>query len=149
MTALAKAAPKAARAQFNWEDPFLIEEQLSEDERMIRDMARGYAQEKLMPRVKEAYATEKTDRAIFHEMGELGLLGPTTPEEYGGAGTNYVSYGLVAREVFPTVPPAVEYRLTALGDSLIEPFGHLVRWADRNARQIHAARSQFDAGMPI
>lgn len=57
--------------------------------------------------------------------------------------------GLVAREVFPTVPPAVEYRLTALGDSLIEPFGHLVRWADRNARQIHAARSQFDAGMPI
>ncbi len=100
MSALAQAASKKApKVQFNWEDPFLLEEQLTEDERMIRDMARAYAQEKLMPRVKEAYATEKTDRAIFHEMGELGLLGPTTPEEYGGAGVNYVSYGLVAREI--------------------------------------------------
>ncbi len=100
MTAVAKAAAHTrAKAHFNWEDPFLLEEQLSEDERLIRDMARGYAQDKLMPRVKDAYASEKTDRAIFHEMGELGLLGPTVPEEYGGAGVNYVSYGLVAREI--------------------------------------------------
>jgi glutaryl-CoA dehydrogenase len=100
MTAVAKPATHApARAHFNWEDPFLLEEQLSEDERLIRDLARNYAQDKLMPRVKDAYANEDTDRAIFHEMGELGLLGPTTPEEYGGAGTNYVSYGLVAREI--------------------------------------------------
>jgi len=100
MTAVAKAAAHTrAKAHFNWEDPFLLEEQLSEDERLIRDMARNYAQDKLMPRIREAYASEKADRAIFHEMGELGLLGPTTPEEYGGAGVNYVSYGLVAREI--------------------------------------------------
>jgi glutaryl-CoA dehydrogenase len=86
-------------AQFTWEDPFLLDEQLSEDERLIRDSARDYAQEKLMPRVAEAYLDEKTDRAIFNEMGELGLLGVTVPEEYGCAGANYVSYGLVAREV--------------------------------------------------
>jgi len=97
--AMKQATAKAARMQFDWQDPFLLEEQLGEDERMIRDMARDYAQDKLMPRIRDAYATEKTDRAIFSEMGALGLLGPTTPEEYGGAGTNYVSYGLVAREV--------------------------------------------------
>ncbi|ESR22748.1 acyl-CoA dehydrogenase [Lutibaculum baratangense] len=84
---------------FQWEDPFLLEEQLSEEERMIRDMARDYAQEKLLPRVLTAYREERTDREIFDELGELGLLGPTTPEEYGGAGTSYVAYGLVAREV--------------------------------------------------
>lgn len=92
--------PKTAKlANFNWEDPFLLDDQLSEDERMIRDAARAYAQEKLLPRVIEAYLGEKTDREIFNEMGELGLLGPTVAEEYGGVGTNYVSYGLVAREV--------------------------------------------------
>ena len=85
--------------QFAWADPFLLEEQLSEDERMIRDTARDYAQDKLQPRVLEAYASEKTDRAIFHEMGELGLLGVTLPEAYCGAGAGYVAYGLVAREV--------------------------------------------------
>lgn len=84
---------------FRWEDPFLLEEQLGEDERMIRDAARDYAQERLLPRVVEAYAQEKTDRAIFDEMGELGLLGVTLPEEYGGVGASYVSYGLVAREI--------------------------------------------------
>ena len=86
-------------AQFSWEDPFLLDEQLSEDERLIRDTARQYAQEKLQPRVAEAYLEEKTERGIFNEMGELGLLGVTVPEEYGCAGANYVSYGLVAREV--------------------------------------------------
>ena len=93
-----KTRSQAASA-FQWDDPFLLEDQLTEDERMIRDTARGYAQEKLLPRVIEAYLEEKTDRAIFNEMGALGLLGVTLPEEYGCAGANYVSYGLVAREV--------------------------------------------------
>ena len=87
------------KARFDWADPLLLDSQLSEDERMIRDVARAYAQDQLMPRVKDAYAKEKTDPAIFREMGELGLLGITVAEEYGGAGANYVSYGLVAREV--------------------------------------------------
>lgn len=86
-------------AEFQWDDAFLLDDQLSEDERLIRDTARQYAQEKLLPRVSEAYLDEKTDRSIFNEMGELGLLGVTVPEDYGCAGANYVSYGLVAREV--------------------------------------------------
>lgn len=86
-------------AEFNWQDPFLLDDQLTEDERLIRDTARQYAQEKLLPRVAEAYLEEKTDREIFNEMGALGLLGVPVPEEYGCAGANYVSYGLVAREV--------------------------------------------------
>ena len=84
---------------FAWEDPLLLESQLSEDERMIRDTARGYAQDKLLPRVIDAYLKEETDRDIFREMGQLGLLGVTLPEQYGCAGANYVSYGLVAREI--------------------------------------------------
>ncbi|WNJ89509.1 acyl-CoA dehydrogenase [Bosea sp. 685] len=86
-------------AEFTWDDAFLLDEQLNEDERLIRDTARDFAQEKLQPRVSEAYLNETTDRSIFNEMGELGLLGVTVPEEYGCAGANYVSYGLVAREV--------------------------------------------------
>ncbi|CAN7313475.1 acyl-CoA dehydrogenase [Bosea sp. LjRoot90] len=100
---MAEAARKTAQshklAEFNWQDPFLLDDQLNEDERLIRDTARDYAQEKLMPRVADAYLEEKTERGIFNEMGELGLLGLTVPEEYGCAGANYVSYGLVAREV--------------------------------------------------
>ena len=95
----APGAVKSARASFAWDDAFLLDDQLSEDERMIRDTAREYCQTQLMPRVIEAYAKEKTDRAIFTEMGALGLLGVTIPEKYGCAGANYVSYGLVAREV--------------------------------------------------
>ncbi|MEM9028898.1 MAG: acyl-CoA dehydrogenase family protein, partial [Pseudomonadota bacterium] len=87
------------KVAFVWDDPLLIEDQLTEDERMIRDAARDYAQGKLLPRVIDAYLNERTDRAIFNEMGELGLLGPTVPEAYGGVGANYVSYGLVAREI--------------------------------------------------
>src|SRR6476620_7636728 len=94
-----KTATATAGAAFNWEDPFLLEDQFTEDERAIRDTARAYAQEKLLPRVIEAYLEEKTDRAIFNEMGALGLIGVTLPEKYGCAGANYVSYGLVAREV--------------------------------------------------
>jgi glutaryl-CoA dehydrogenase len=94
-----KDSAKGARAAFAWEDPFLLADQLTEDERMIADAARAYAQDKLLPRVIEAYKHEKTDPAIFREMGELGLLGVTIPEEYGAAGASYVAYGLVAREV--------------------------------------------------
>ncbi len=86
-------------AKFHWEDPLLLDQQLTEEERMVRDAARAYAQDKLMPRVLEAFRHEKTDPAIFREMGELGLMGPTIPTEYGGAGLNYVSYGLIAREI--------------------------------------------------
>ncbi|MBV7377847.1 acyl-CoA dehydrogenase [Maritimibacter dapengensis] len=84
---------------FDWEDAFRLDEQLEEDERMIRDSARAYASEKLAPRVVSAFENEETDPAIFREMGEMGLLGVTVPEEYGGLGGSYVSYGLVAREV--------------------------------------------------
>ena len=86
-------------ARFSWEDPLLLDQQLSDEERMIRDAAYAYAQDKLQPRVLDAFRNEHTDVAIFREMGELGLLGPTIPEEYGGPGLNYVSYGLIAREV--------------------------------------------------
>ncbi len=88
-----------ARNSFQWDDPFQLDQQLSEDERMIRDAAHAYCQEKLAPRVLEMFRHEKTDVSIFREMGELGLLGPTIPTQYGGAGLNYVSYGLVAREI--------------------------------------------------
>jgi glutaryl-CoA dehydrogenase len=88
-----------APAPFDWEDPFALEAQLSDEERIVRDTARGYAQDKLLPRVTEAFLEERFDRDIMSEMGELGLLGATIPHEYGGAGLNYVSYGLVAREV--------------------------------------------------
>jgi glutaryl-CoA dehydrogenase len=91
--------PGASRASFNWADPFDIESQLSEDERQVRDTARDYAQDKLMPRVLDAYRNEKFDRAIITEMGQLGLLGPTVPEEYGGAGLGYIAYCLAVREI--------------------------------------------------
>src|SRR3979490_761876 len=90
---------KPSPANFQWDDPFMLDEQLTEDERMIRDTARAYAQDKLLPRVTKAYLEEKVDRDIFHEMGELGLIGITLPEEYGCANASYVAYGLVAREI--------------------------------------------------
>ena len=92
-----KDAPDLGR--FDWQDPFRMEDQLSEEERMLRDGARAYAQEKLQPRVIAAFRDEETDPAIFREMGEMGLLGVTVPEEYGGLGASYVAYGLIAREV--------------------------------------------------
>ncbi|WP_037313424.1 acyl-CoA dehydrogenase [Ruegeria halocynthiae] len=85
--------------QFQWDDPFRMDQQLNEDERMIADSARSYAQEKLQPRVTQAFQNEETDPEIFREMGEMGLLGTTIPEEYGGIDAGYVAYGLVAREV--------------------------------------------------
>ena len=86
-------------ASFNWEDPFCMDDQLSDDERMIRDTARSYAKDKLLTRVRQAYRDEYFHREIMTEMGSLGLLGPTLPEKYGCSNVNYVSYGLVAREV--------------------------------------------------
>lgn len=93
----AKDAPDLG--QFEWSDPLRLNEQLQEDERMIMDSAKSYAQEKLQPRIIKAFAEEETDEGIFREMGDMGLLGITIPEEYGGLGGSYVSYGLVAREV--------------------------------------------------
>ena len=84
---------------FSWEDPFNLSAQLTDDERQVQEAARAYCQERLLPRVKDAFLNESTDVAIFREMGEPGLLGATIPEQYGGAGLNYVCYGLVAREV--------------------------------------------------
>lgn len=88
-----------AKPSFQWDDSFLLNDQLSDEERMIRDTARKYCQDKLTPRILEANRNENFDRAIMNEMGSMGLLGSTIPEEYGGAGLNYVSYGLIAREV--------------------------------------------------
>src|SRR3954447_15322913 len=95
---------KPSAVNFQWDDPFMLDEQLTEDERMIRDTARAYAQDKLLPRVTKAYLEEKVDRDIFHEMGELGLIGITLPEEYGCANASYVAYGLAAREIERVVP---------------------------------------------
>ena len=89
----------SAQTSFVWDDPLLLDDQLDESERMVRDAARAYCQDKLAPRVQMAFRHESTDPAIFREMGALGLLGATLPTEYGGAGLNYVSYGLIAREV--------------------------------------------------
>ncbi len=94
-----KPKDKPGLGSFSWEDPFLLEEQLQEEERLIRDSAFAYAQEKLQPRAIDAYANDETDPAIFTEMGEMGFLGVSIPEEYGGLGAGYVAYGLVAREV--------------------------------------------------
>ncbi|MFO7704786.1 MAG: acyl-CoA dehydrogenase [Halopseudomonas sp.] len=87
------------KASFNWIDPLLLDSQLTEEERMVRDSAAQYCNDKLMPRVLESFRNENTDVSIFREMGELGLLGATIPEQYGGSGLNYVCYGLIAREV--------------------------------------------------
>src|SRR3972149_5684034 len=84
---------------FNWEDPLDLEGELGEDERMVRDTAQAYAQEQLFPRVLSAFREERFDRAIITEMGELGLLGPTIPVEYGGAGPGYGGSGLIARGI--------------------------------------------------
>ena len=95
----AKRARPSMEAAFQWEDPLDLESELTEEERMVRDTARGYAQDKLFPKVIVAYREERVDRAVISEMGDLGLLGPTIPEEYGGAGLGYVAYGLITREI--------------------------------------------------
>jgi len=94
-----QAADKSGAGRFDWSDPFLLESQLSEEENLIRESARDFAQTALLPRVAAAYLNETTDREVFREFGSLGLLGITVPAAYGGAGASYVSYGLVAREI--------------------------------------------------
>ncbi len=89
----------SAPAPFQWDDPFLFTDQLTEEERMMGDASRAFAKAELLPRVEEAYLAEKTDPSIFRLMGQAGLLGVTVPEEFGGAGASYVSYGVVAREI--------------------------------------------------
>ncbi len=89
----------ADRVEFQWDDPFFLEDQLSEEERLVRDSVRDYAQERLMPRVRDAFRNETFDRDIFTEMGELGIFGTLVPEEYGGSNLNHVAYGLVMREI--------------------------------------------------
>ena len=91
--------PASTKPSFNWQDPLMLFDQLTEDERLVANAAHAYAQGKLMPRVREAFRNETTDPSIFREMGELGLLGATLPPEHGGAGLNYVCYGLIAREI--------------------------------------------------
>ncbi len=98
-TAVSPAPAKSTRVAFQWDDALLLEDQLTEEERMIRDSARDFCQDKLMPRVRDAFRNETPDREVLNELGALGLLGPTLPEEYGCAGVNYVSYGLIAREI--------------------------------------------------
>ena len=90
---------QSSKSFFNWKDPLNLNDLLSEEEKLIRDTSNDYAQNKLLPRVEEAFLEERTDKEIFREMGQLGLLGITIPEKYGCAGASYVSYGLVAREV--------------------------------------------------
>ena len=92
-------ASKAIPQAFQWDDPLSLDGQISDDERAVRDLAHAYCQEQLLPQVQEAFRYEKTDVGVFRGMGELGLLGATIPEAYGGAGLNYVCYGLIAREV--------------------------------------------------
>ncbi len=99
MTAPISKKDAPAQASFQWDDPFLLADQLTEDERLVTEAARAFAAEKLQPRILEAYATEQTDPEIFAEMGAMGLLGATIPEEYGGADAGYVAYGLIAREI--------------------------------------------------
>ncbi len=90
---------KKQKINFNWDDPFCLDEQLTVDEKLIRDTAKSYASQKLMPRVIDSFKNEKTDKEIFSEMGEIGLLGATVSSKYGGVGTNHTSYGLIAREI--------------------------------------------------
>ena len=97
--AFPETEPVTDTPRFDWSDPLLLDAQLDAEERMVRDTARAYARERLAPRVLEAFRHERTDRDIFTEMGALGLLGATIPETYGGAGLNYVAYGLIAREI--------------------------------------------------
>ena len=91
--------PSASAAAFDWQDPLALAGELSEDERLVQATARGYAQDRLFPRVLTAFREERFDREILTEMGALGLLGPTLPEAYGGAGLGHVAYGLIAREI--------------------------------------------------
>ena len=133
-----RSVPQREDAAFNWEDPLDLESELTEEERMVRDTARGYAQDKLFPRVLMDNREERFDRAIVSDMGALGLLGPTIPEEYGGAGLGYVAYGLITREIERVFPVergvlalrhrGVPARLGGLGHRMLRAWAALA-WA--------------------
>ncbi len=127
---LESAAPQPA-ARFQWDDPFLLDAQLTEEERMIREAAHQYCQERLMPRVLEANRHERFDREIMTELGELGFLGSTLPEDYGCAGANYVAYGLVAREV-ERVDSGYRSAMSVQSSLVMHP---IYAWGDENQRQ--------------
>ena len=135
-----KGLKDMAAANFKWEDPLLLDEQLTTEEKLVRDAAREYAQDKLGPRIVEAFRREHTDTAIFREMGSLGLLGATIPEEFGGGGLNYVSYGLIAREIeridsgFRSMM-SVQSSLVMLP---IQQFGTVEHVLQVHRRQLHA-----------
>jgi glutaryl-CoA dehydrogenase len=134
----AKARPRAA---FAWEDPFVLEDQLGEEERLIRDSARDYAQDRLMPRILEANRHELVDRSIFTEMGELGLLGPLI-EGYGCAGTNYVSYGLIAREI-ERVDSGYRSMMSVQSSLVMAPIHEFGSEEQREAYLPHLARGEI------
>jgi glutaryl-CoA dehydrogenase len=135
------ATPKATKPRFVWEDPFLLEEQLSEDERMIRDSARDYAQERLRPRVLEANRNEVIDRSVISEMGALGLLGATI-EGYGCAGVNVTSYGLVAREI-ERVDSAYRSMMSVQSSLVMAPIHDFGSEAQRSAWLPRLAKGEF------
>ncbi len=148
-----KADPKAEKrepkgvqikdAAFNWEDPLDLEGELTEDERMVRDTARDYAQEKLFPRVIAANRDGNFNPDVVKEMGELGLLGPTIPEEYGGAGLNYVCSGLIAREIERADSG---YRSLDVGDLFARHAPDLCLWQRGAAQKISAEACQRGNG---
>ena len=129
---------KSYTKTFDWADPLDLKGRLTEEERMISEVAREYAREKLLPRVVSAFAEERFDREIMTDMGELGLLGVTLPEEYGGASASHGAYGLVAREVHGVVPPRVDNHLTPLGRTMIEPIEMLYGWARDHEAELSA-----------
>src|SRR6476469_1994527 len=110
----------ASKPKFSWSDPLLLDEQLEPEERMVRETAHAYAQEKLLPRVTESFRHERSDPEIFREMGALGLLGATLPENYGGAGLNYVCYGLIAREI-ERVDSGYRYMMSVQSSLVMHP----------------------------
>ena len=117
-------------ASFHWDDPLMLERQLSDEERMIRDAARDYAQGSLAPRIVEAFRREHTDPKIFAEMGELGLLGATISAEFGGGGLSYVSYGLIAREI-ERVDSGYRSMMSVQSSLVMLPIERLLRLAQR------------------
>jgi glutaryl-CoA dehydrogenase len=141
LRAVRAQAPTAARATFAWDDPFLLEEQLSEDERLIRDSARAFAQERLMPRILEANRHEVIDRDVISEMGELGLLGATI-DGYGCAGASYTSYGLVAREI-ERVDSAYRSMLSVQSSLVMAPIFDFGSEAQRDAYLPRLAKGEI------
>ncbi len=141
LRAVHNPAPTAARPTFAWDDPFLFEEQLNEEERLVRDSARDFAQERLMPRILEANRNEVIDRGIITEMGELGLLGATI-DGYGCAGASYTSYGLIAREI-ERVDSAYRSMLSVQSSLVMAPIHDFGSEAQREAYLPRLAKGEI------